>query len=215
MEKLKMLVVEDHYLTRVGLICSLEKYAELEVMGEADNGLDAVKMADELKPDIILMDLGLPQMNGIEATKQIRETNPDVGIVILTSHNEEEEILASFASGADAYCLKNIKPDSLMNAIKSVSEGAIWIDPEIAEIVLKNLPCKVKKQTSTPEDFELTPREIEILKYITEGLSNADIAYKLCISLNTTKSHISSILSKLGVCDRTKAAIKAMKENIV
>lgn len=215
MRNIRVLVVEDHYLTRVGLMCSLEKYTELEIIGEADNGKLAVTKALELKPDIILMDLGLPEMNGIEATKAIKSELPDVGVVVLTSHNEEDEILASFASGADAYCLKNITPDTLLNTIKSVEEGAIWIDPEIAEIVLKNLPGSAKKQTVTVADFDLTPREIEILKYITEGFSNADIAHKLCISLNTTKGHISSILSKLGVCDRTKAAIKAMKENLV
>lgn len=215
MAKIKLLVVEDHSLTRIGLICSFEKYPNIEVIGEAEDGEEAVIKAHELKPDVILMDLGLPTLNGIDATKEIRKSNSEVGIIILTSHNDEEEILAAFASGADAYCLKNISPERLISAIESVNDGVVWIDPAIAEIVLSYLPMTAKHNKATTEDFNLTAREIEVLKYITEGFSNADIAYKLCISMNTTKSHISSILSKLGVSDRTKAAVKAMKENLV
>lgn len=216
MDKIKILIVEDHFLTRMGLVCTLEKFENIEILGEVEDGKAAVAKAIELKPDVILMDLGLPKLNGIEATKEIRAKDPEVGIVILTSHNEEDEILASFSSGADAYCLKNIAPEMLVNAINSVHEGAIWIDPAIAEIILNYIPSSSPKpSTVTIEEFNLTPREIEVLKYITEGLSNADIAFKLSISMHTTKSHISSILSKLGVTDRTKAAVKAMKENLI
>lgn len=216
MSKIKVLIVEDHSLTRVGLKYTLDRYDDIEVIGESEDGLDAVSKTQELKPDVILMDLGLPGMNGIDATKKIKNNNSDVAIIILTSHNDEEEILAAFSAGADAYCLKDIPPERLVTAIQSVNEGVMWIDPAIAKVVLSYLPAPTTKHTKiTIEDLNITPREYEVLKLITEGNSNADIATQLCVSMHTVKTHISSILSKLGVNDRTQAAIKAMKENLV
>jgi DNA-binding NarL/FixJ family response regulator len=216
MSKISILIVEDHSLTRVGLKFTLEKHEDLEVIGEAEDGKEALEKANNLKPAVILMDLGMPNMNGIEATKAIKEKQIDSKIIILTSHNDEEEVLAAFASGADAYCMKDIPPERLVAAIQSVNSGVTWLDPAIAKIVLKKLPApETKAHKLTLQELNLTAREIEVLRLITDGCSNADIAEKLCVSMHTVKTHISNILSKLGVSDRTQAAVMAMKEKLV
>lgn len=216
MSAIKVLLVEDHSLTRVGLKYTLDKLEEIDVVGEAEDGIEAIARTEEVLPDVILMDLGMPNMNGIDATNEIKKKFPETRVIILTSHDDEEEVLAAFAAGADAYCMKDIPPESLIAAIKSVNDGVVWLDPSIAEIILSLLPTTTKKEpVSTAEDFNLTPREIEVLKLIVEGHSNADIAYDLTVSMHTVKTHISNILSKLGVNDRTQAAVKAMKEHLV
>lgn len=214
-EKIKLLLVEDHSLTRVGLKYSLEKVETLEVIGEAEDGVEGVQKAKELNPDVILMDLGMPNKNGIEATKEVKEICPECRVIILTSHDSEDEVLAAISAGADAYCMKDIPAERLAQAIESVNDGVVWLDPAIAEIVLSFVPSQSKKNTATLEDFELTPREIEVLKLIVDGRSNADIAYDLTVSMHTVKTHISNILSKLGVNDRTQAAVKALKEELL
>lgn len=214
MSKIRILIVEDHSLTRVGLKFTLEKYENLEIVGEAENGKEGVELATSLKPNVILMDLAMPVMNGIEATKELRKKDLECMIMMLTSHNTKDEVLAAFSAGADAYCMKDIPPEKLVTAIESVNDGVVWIDPAIAEIVLTMLPepKPAKDKPSSIEDFGLTAREIEVLKLITEGYSNADIAYTLTVSMHTVKTHISNILSKLGVNDRTQAAVKALKD---
>ncbi|MEW5818672.1 MAG: response regulator transcription factor [Cyanobacteriota bacterium] len=216
MSPIKVLIVEDHSLTRVGLKFTLEKHEDLIVIGEAEDGAEAIEKTKELSPDVILMDLGMPNMNGIEATTEIKKSYPDSRVIILTSHDEEEEVLAAFTAGADAYCMKDIPPERLVQAIQSVNDGVVWLDPSIAEIVLSFVPRpEAKKNKITLEDLHLTPREVEVLKLIVDGHSNADIAYDLTVSMHTVKTHISNILSKLGVNDRTQAAVKAMRENLV
>lgn len=214
MSNINILIVEDHSLTRVGLKFTLEKYPELQVIGEAEDGLEGVNKTKELNPDIILMDLGMPNMNGVEATKEIKKFSPATKVLILTSHNDKEQVLAAFAAGADAYCMKDIPQERLITAIKSVFEGVVWIDPDVAKIVLTNLPAHGEKETEiNVADANLTPREREVLELIVEGCSNADIAFKLCISQHTVKTHISNILSKLEVDDRTQAALKVIKRS--
>ncbi len=216
MSNVKVLLVEDHSLTRVGLKYTLDKHPEIEVVGEAEDGQEAINKTRETLPEVILMDLGMPHMNGIDATQAIKESFPEIKIIILTSHNDEDEVLAAFAAGADAYCMKDIDPERLVSAIQSVNEGFTWLDPAIAKIVLTRLPSpEDKKSKVSVEDFNLTAREIEVLRLITEGCSNADIAYKLCVSMHTVKTHISNVLSKLGVSDRTQAAVMAMKDHLV
>lgn len=216
MSPIKVLLVEDHSLTRVGLKFTLDAHESIEIVGEAEDGVQAINKAQEHEPDVILMDLGMPNMNGIDATTEIKKKHPDMRVIILTSHDDEEEVLAAFAAGADAYCMKDIPPERLIQAIESVNEGVVWLDPAIAEIVLSFVPSSApKKNTQIIEDLNITPREVEVLKLIVDGRSNADIAYDLTVSMHTVKTHISNILSKLGVNDRTQAAVKAMKENIV
>jgi DNA-binding NarL/FixJ family response regulator len=215
-DKIKLLIVEDHSLTRIGLKFSLEKYENLDIVGEAADGIEAIEKNRELKPDVILMDLGMPRKNGIETTAEIKKEFNDTMIIILTSHDTEDEVLAAFSSGADAYCMKDIPPERLIQVIDSVLDGAVWLDPAIAEIVLKYLPARNTATTKhTTEEFNLKPVEVEILKLIVEGHSNADIAFELKTTMQTIRHTTSSILSKLGVSDRTQAAVKALKENLV
>lgn len=162
------------------------------------------------------MDLGLPNMNGIEATKKIRSSNKDVKIIILTSHNDENEVLNSLQAGANAYCSKEINPQRLVTVVQSVADGAAWFDPSIAHIVLKATTSSRSFNTEkNAKDYDLTARETQILKLMTEGYSNMEIAQILVISINTTKAHVASILQKLEVDDRLQAALKALKNNIV
>ena len=166
--------------------------------------------------DIIIMDLGLPKMNGIDATKQIKSLNKDVKIVMLTSHNDEKEVLNSLKAGANAYCSKEINPQRLVQVVQSVADGAAWFDPSVAHIVLKasaNTPSFDTENNS--KDYDLTTREAQILKLMTEGYSNMEIAQMLVISINTTKAHVANILQKLEVDDRLQAALKALKNKIV
>lgn len=221
-DKITLILVEDHTLTRFGLKTAFEEAESIKVVGEAETGEDGVAIALNLKPDIVLMDLGLPGMNGIEATQKIKAGNDTIKVIILTSHNNEEEVWASLSAGANAYCLKDIEPDRLINVVESVYDGAAWLDPAIAHIVLKNISTRpVKKNPATPhsemptDKVQLTERELEVLKLLVDGNSNAEIAKKLVVSIHTAKAHVCNILQKLSVDDRTQAAIKALKDGLV
>ena len=214
--KQNILIVEDHELTRFGLKTTFEGVDYIENIYEADSTENAIQLFNNNKIDLIIMDLGLPNMNGIEATKQIRSSNKDVKIIILTSHNDEKEVLNSLKAGANAYCSKEINPKRLVEVVRSVADGAAWFDPSIAHIVLKattNSPSF--DNDNNRKDYDLTSREAQILKLMTEGYSNMEIAQILVISINTTKAHVANILQKLEVDDRLQAALKALKHNIV
>lgn len=214
--KQNILIVEDHELTRFGLKTTFEGVDYIENIYEADSAENAIQLFNDNKIDLIIMDLGLPNMNGIEATKQIRSSNKDVKIIILTSHNDEKEVLNSLKAGANAYCSKEINPKRLVEVVRSVADGAAWFDPSIAHIVLKattNSPSF--DNDNNRKDYDLTSREAQILKLMTEGYSNMEIAQILVISINTTKAHVANILQKLEVDDRLQAALKALKQNIV
>ncbi len=214
--KQNILIVEDHELTRFGLKTTFEGVDFVENIYEADSAEAAIKVFNENKVDVIIMDLGLPNMNGIEATKEIRSSNKDVKIIILTSHNDEKEVLNSLKAGANAYCSKEINPKRLIEVVRSVADGAAWFDPSIAHIVLKasaNSPSFDAEDNR--KDYDLTSREAQILKLMTEGYSNMEIAQILVISINTTKAHVANILQKLEVDDRLQAALKALKNKIV
>lgn len=214
---IKILLVEDHELTRKGIAYSLKTFPDIEIIGDVDNGKKAVDFISSKKPDVILMDIAMPVMNGIDATKKINESYPDIKIIMLTSINEKQSVLASFHSGANAYCMKDIKSEELINIIKAVMTGAVWIDPNIARYVLDILQTTgIPAENKTPNNiFNLTAREREILKLIAEGRSNKDIAEKLVLSLHTVKNHVKNIIQKLAVDDRTQAAILALKENLI
>ena len=211
--KQNILIVEDHELTRFGLKTTFEGVDYIENIYEADSAENAIQLFNDNKIDLIIMDLGLPNMNGIEATKQIRSSNKDVKIIILT---DEKEVLNSLKAGANAYCSKEINPKRLVEVVRSVADGAAWFDPSIAHIVLKattNSPSF--DNDNNRKDYDLTSREAQILKLMTEGYSNMEIAQILVISINTTKAHVANILQKLEVDDRLQAALKALKHNIV
>lgn len=216
----RVMIVEDYKLTRVGLRSSLNEFEGVSVAGEAEDGEKGVNVVKEIKPDVVLMDLGLPGINGIEATQQIKTFDENIKVIILTSHDRDEEVLAALGSGANAYCLKDIEPNTLVNVIKTVSEGAAWLDPAIAKIALNLFPkpesTQILYSNEAPDArAQLTEREMEVLKLLVKGKSNTEIAKDLIVSVHTAKAHVCSILQKLCVDDRVQAAVKAIKENII
>lgn len=232
--QIRILLVEDHKLTRIGLKTVIERTDDLKVIGEAENGEEAVQKADQLKPDVVLMDVGMPVMDGIEAVQKIREQNKDINSIMLTSHDNERDILASLSAGACGYCLKDVEPERLYTAIRSVNEGDVWLDSTVASRVMKayNTAEVSAKETPEPKASQapkvtanhkdlppapdaLSPREMEVLALIVEGLSNQEIADRLIISLATAKTHVRNILNKLAVDDRTQAAVHAMRRGLV
>ncbi len=214
--KQNILIVEDHELTRFGLKTTFEGVDYIGEIFEADSAEAAIDIFNKNHIDIIIMDLGLPKMNGIDATKQIRSSNKDVKIIMLTSHNDEKEVLNSLKAGANAYCSKEINPQRLVQVVQSVADGAAWFDPSVAHIVLKASASTPNFDTGdNRKNYDLTTREAQILKLMTEGYSNMEIAQMLVISINTTKAHVANILQKLEVEDRLQAALKALKNKIV
>ena len=211
-----ILIVEDHELTRFGLKTAFESCEFIDTILEAESGESALELLEQNSVDLIIMDLGLPGMNGVEATKIIKKQNPEIKVVVLTSHNEVQEVLNSLKAGANAYCSKEINPKRLTEVVQSVLDGASWFDPSIAHIVLEAASKFQQEESAKPEkDYGLTSREAQILKLITEGYSNNEIANQLFVSINTTKAHVASILQKLEVDDRLQAALKALKERLV
>ncbi len=214
--KSKILIVEDHELTRFGLKTAFEGCDFVDAIFEAESAERGLELASDNDINLIIMDLGLPGMDGIEATKKIKALNKDTKIVILTSHNDEQEVLNSLKAGANAYCSKEINPKRLIQVVQSVLDGAAWFDPSISHIVLDAATKSQENTQVRPEkNYGLTSRETQILKLITEGYSNIEIAKELFVSINTTKAHVASILQKLEVDDRLQAALKALKEKLV
>lgn len=214
--KKNILIVEDHELTRFGLKTAFDGVDYIGSIYEAESAETAIQIFNNNRIDVIIMDLGLPNMNGIDATRKIKSSNKDVKVIILTSHNDEKEVLNSLKAGANAYCSKEINPQRLIEVVRSVADGAAWFDPSIAHIVLKATSNSPSLETeNNSKDYDLTAREAQILKLMTEGYSNMEIAQILVISINTTKAHVANILQKLEVDDRLQAALKALKNKIV
>ena len=215
------LLVEDHELYRMGLSMLLEKAEGITLVAEAADGLDGIKKAREFAPDVILMDIGLPNIDGIEATQRIKDFNPDVKILIFTSRDSENDVFEAFKAGADGYIMKGATPEQTVSAIKSVYEGVGWIDPSIAKMVFSNLQRPSSQVVTEPEpkktnnSYGLTERDLDVLELMVEGLSNPQIADKLVITKATAKAHVHSILQKLCVSSRTQATVTAMKEGLV
>lgn len=219
---INVLLVEDHELYRMGLAMLLDKAEGITLISEASDGLEGIKKAREYSPDVILMDIGLPNMDGIEATARIKEFLPDAKVLIFTSRESEHDIFESFKAGADGYIMKGASPEQTVTAIKAVYEGVGWIDPAIAKIVFSNLQRPSVQNQMTEEiskkdknTYGLTERELDVLELMVEGFSNPQIAEKLVITRATAKAHVHSILQKLCAATRTQATVKAMKEGLV
>lgn len=219
-EIVSVFIVEDYKLTRIGLHATLNEFEHINVIGEAEDAISSMPMIERLKPDVILMDLGLPGMNGIEATQKVKEISPSSKIIILTSHDRSEEVIAALGSGANGYCLKDVDPKTLSEVIINISKGACYLDENIADSALSTFPKPENTQMINFQDKsdsrgQLTERELEVLKHLVKGKSNSEIAKELIVSVHTAKAHVCSILQKLCVDDRVQAAVKAVKEHIV
>lgn len=217
---IRILLVEDQKLMRVGLKSLFEEHMELEIVAEAQSGKEAIEKYKSIHPDITLMDIGLPDMSGIEATKKILEIDSKAKIIILTSHLSENEVIDSLHAGACAYVMKDINTEILKMIIKTVKDGAMWLDPQVVPILReKNCgvipPRQMSRAMFKEQHSNLTQREYEVLKLVVDGKSNNEIAQALTISEHTAKAHVCNIIQKLVVDDRTQAAVKALKEGLV
>ena len=220
-QEIKVVIVEDYKLTRIGLCATLNEFDNITVVGEAEDAIAGLEIIERERPDVVLMDLGLPGMNGLEATQKVKELVPETNVVVLTSHERGEEVVAALGSGACAYCLKDIEPEILSQVITSASKGTCWIDAVVAKSALslfpkpENIENLQRRIESGDVRTQLTDRELEVLKHLVQGKSNTEIAKELVVSVHTAKAHVCSILQKLCVDDRVQAAVKAIKENIV
>jgi len=216
MNKIKLLIVDDHAVVRQGLRGFLELTEEFDIVGEGANGLEAVSLAQELEPHVILMDLIMPEMDGIEATRRIMLAHPAIKILILSSFGDENNVLPAIRAGALGYVLKDIDPEELSEAIRNTAQGKSQLDPEIANMLISHVQSDPSESEHGNKNYsELTTREIEVLIEIGRGLSNKEIASELSISPLTVKTHVSSILAKLQLADRTQAAIFAIRQGLV
>lgn len=208
-EPIRIFITDDHPIVRRGIADLLETEPELQVVGEAKNGMEAVSAVQELKPDIVLMDLVMPEMDGIEATRRIKSQDPQVRILVLTSFATEDKVFPAIKAGALGYLIKDTGPDELVDAIQSVYRGEPTLHPTIAQMLLKEISSPAD-QPPTPEP--LTEREVEILKLVARGLNNHEISAELVISVATVYTHVSNILAKLHLASRTQAALYALRE---
>jgi NarL family two-component system response regulator LiaR len=209
LQTIRVMLVDDHNVVRSGLVTFLRAYEDLQLVGEAKNGLEAVNLCREKKPDVILMDLVMPEMDGIAATRAILEEYPEVKIIAMTSFDEEKLVHGVLAAGAISYLLKNVTSDELAKAIRDAVSGRSTLSPEAARVLV---------QATRPAEqpwLELTEREMEVLNLVVQGQSNQQIAEALVISLATVKAHVSNILSKLQVSSRAEAIAYAIKHKIV
>lgn len=213
MDSIKILLAEDHAVVRESIREALTREPEFTIVGEASNGDEAVDLARKLKPDVILMDVAMPKLNGIEATRQIKSFHPTVSILVLTAYDDEQYIFSVLSAGAAGYLLKDVGVSDLVEAIKTVYKGESVLHPNIAKKVLQKFRTGKVEAVEEPSADLLSEREITVLKLAAGGLSNNAIAQELHLSVSTIESHLRTIFSKLGVGSRTEAVVEAMKRN--
>jgi two-component system, NarL family, response regulator LiaR len=207
---IRILIVEDDPLMQLGLQHALTQQANLVIVGQAEDGVAGVELALELQPDVVIMDIGLPRLNGILATQQIKAAYPRIRIVILTSHETEQETILALAKGADAYCIKGSQVNQIIDAIAAVQSGAMYLDQKVRH-VMQHLPG----ETSALPVFDLSDREMEVLGLLVQGQSNGAIAEALFLSESTIKAHLRSIMTKFEVNDRVQVAVVALRSGLV
>ena len=207
---IRVMLVDDHAVVRSGLSAFLLAYEDLEMIGEADSGEQAVHLCEHVRPDVVLMDLVMPGMDGAAATRAVRERVPQAQVIALTSFKEQELVQGALEAGAIGYLLKNVSADELANAIRAAHVGRPTLAPEAAQVLIQ-----AARRPSHQPGFDLTEREREVLKLMVAGLRNLEIADRLVVSHSTVKCHVSNILSKLGVASRTEAVTVAFKEALI
>ncbi|NJL19931.1 MAG: response regulator transcription factor [Leptolyngbyaceae cyanobacterium SM1_3_5] len=236
MSEIRVALIEDHDLTRVGMRTALQQQDGVKVIGEAANATEGLKLLQQTQPDIAIVDIGLPDMDGIDLTRQFKASQAEqedapTKVLILTLNDNEDVVLAAFAAGADSYCMKDVSLEQLVEALRVTNSGNSWIDPAIARIVLKqtrqpqsgaidpkstvSIGAVAPEYSQILETYPLTERELEVLELIVAGCSNAAIAEKLYITVGTVKTHVRNILNKLCADDRTQAAVRALRSGLV
>jgi DNA-binding NarL/FixJ family response regulator len=211
-EAIKILIADDHPVVREGLIAMLSREVDFKVVGEAKDGLEALNKTKELSPDVVLMDLRMPEMDGVEAMRQIRSAMPDVKFIILTTYSDDDYIFSGIEAGARAYLLKDAPREDLFKAIRSVYRGESLIQPVVASKLLDRFSQLSRR---APASEELSERELEVLCLMAKGAANKEISAELNIAQSTVKTHITNIFQKLGVNDRTEAVTRALKKGII
>ena len=212
-EPITVLLVDDHAMVRQGVRAFLDTQNDIAVVAEAGSGEEAVRLATEHAPDVALVDLIMPGMDGVEATRRLTARSPRTNVVVLTSYHDDEHVFPAIRAGALSYILKEVGPDELADAVRKAAVGEAVLHPQVAARVVRELHGARRDEPNAFHD--LSERELEVLKLIAEGLSNAEISNRLFISEKTTKSHVSNILSKLHLADRTQAAVYAWREGVV
>jgi len=215
-EAIRVVIVDDHQVVRQGLRTFLDLQRDITVVGEAGDGAAALALVDRLRPDVVLMDIVMPQMDGIEATRRLKEAHPDVGVIVLTSFAGDQQVLPAIEAGASSYLLKDVTPEDLVEAVRAVHRGEPRLHPDALRKVMEAAtgprPAEAGRRPSPPDD--LTERELEVIRLVAQGRSNREIADEFVLSEKTVKTHISHILAKLGLKDRTQLAIHAIRSGL-
>jgi DNA-binding NarL/FixJ family response regulator len=236
MESIRVVLIEDHDLTRIGIRALLQEQSHIQIVGEAREARSGLKAIETFHPDVAIIDIGLPDMNGVELTQRLKAIQSDddtakTRVLIMTMQDDEEIVLAAFAAGADSYCMKDANRDRLVEALEVTASGHAWIDPAIARIVLQQVQSAdlalvgasatvvinrlSEEEARSMSEYPLTGRELEVLALIVDGCSNAEIAQRLYITIGTVKTHVRNILNKLCVSDRTQIAVRALRAGLV
>jgi DNA-binding NarL/FixJ family response regulator len=212
MGNISIILGEDHLITRQGIRRLLEDERGFTIIGEASNGEEAVRLASEMKPDVVLMDIAMPKLNGIEATRQIKLTNPRIGVLILSAYDDDEYVFAMLKAGAAGYLLKSVSGDELITAVKAIHKGEPVLDPVIAKKVMNYFKLPDKVPGMEEESEHLSDRELGIIKLAARGLTNKEIADDLHLSYRTVEGHMRDVFNKLGVGSRTEAVLYGLKK---
>jgi DNA-binding NarL/FixJ family response regulator len=211
---IRVLLVDDHAMVRRGLREFLALFEDIEVVGEAGDGLAALDAAATLRPDVVVMDLSLPRLDGIAATRELRSTQPEVEVVALTGFAAEDQVMSAIEAGAAGFLLKDANPDDVAAAIRAARAGEMYLDPAVAGIVARQLRAPIAPGGTPPNDQGLTRRELDVLALVAHGLSNRDVGARLGITERTARTHVSNILAKLGLTSRTQAALYAVEQGL-
>ncbi len=211
METISVLIVDDHPVVRRGLRTFLELHEDVRIVAEASNGSDAVSLAEELVPDVVLMDLVLPDLDGIEATRRIRAVSPSTSVIVLTSFAEDDKVFPAIKAGATAYLLKDAEPQQLVEAVRLASRGEPLLHPKVAARLMQEVSAEGERDVVE----DLTARELQVLRLLAQGLPNKLIAQELVVSEKTVKTHVSNVLAKLHLSHRTEAAVYAVRRGLV